>query len=51
MKEEIIKLLCEKFNEEKNVIEIFIKISLQQGYSLEQTRKLIEEFYQKRITN
>lgn len=51
MKQKIIKLLCEKFNEEKNVMKVFVEITLQKSYSLEQTRKLIEEFYQKRITN
>lgn len=51
MKQKTIELLCKKFNEEKNVMKVFIEITLQQGYSLDQARKLIEEFYQARITN
>lgn len=45
----IIKELAEKYNESQKVIEIMMQIGIKEGYSVKDTSKIIEEFYNSKI--
>ncbi len=45
MGNKMLKELCQKYNEEEKVMDILINISLQEGFSIEETNRMIDMFY------
>lgn len=45
MDKEIVEMLCKKYNKSEKMIRNLILISFEEGYSLEELKELIENFY------
>ena len=43
--ERYVELLCNKFKREEKLIKAMVKDTLQEGYNIEETVKVIEDFY------
>ena len=45
MKNKILKEMCQKYNEEEKVMDILVNISLQEGFSIDKTNRMLDAFY------
>lgn len=51
MEKLIVENLCDKYGKNRSLIELMLKISVNDGYNLNESTSLINEFYKNKVCN
>ena len=51
MEKLIVENLCDKYGKSRSLIELMLKISINDGYNLNESTSLINEFYKNKVCN